>query len=360
MATLFDYLHWRGDLSFRQSRFNVVDSMILTRFSYLPFDNIVNDFPQTIQQIGEHFFGVNRQNDPNIIMSKDNTLLETLMHTKRFSKLLVQHYQNTVDVEQEQQFSAMMFQLDSRTTYVVFRGTDMTLVGWKEDFNMTFENAIPSQIEAVSYLTKHQSDIKERLILGGHSKGGNLAIYAGAFAPQDIRQKIVYIHNFDGPGFNEQMSTDEAFGPIQKKIKTFVPETAIVGMMLNHNTPYDIVKSSATNVLQHDTYSWEIERNDFIYLEKRDATSKHIQRSVSALLTRLSTEERKTLGNAIYQMMLSANITDVRDFSVNTPHKLLKMMKAYGELDKETSKLITETIQLFVKSITKDVLKKKE
>lgn len=349
MATLFDYLQWRGDLSFRQSGFNIIDSLILSRFSYLPFDGILHKKPLSISELGTLFFTKNGKKHPDIVLPQDITLLEALMTSKRFKNLRVQHYQNRIDVKLEQQFSAITIQLDAHTTYVAFRGTDKTLVGWKEDFNMAFEKRIPSQRCAINYLKLISSDCRARIIIGGHSKGGNLALYSGLFAPQNIKEKIIAIHNFDGPGFHNDLLTTPRYQQRRHLMQTFLPETAIVGTIFHHDHSITVVKSNATGLLQHDTFTWQVTHNNFVSVEKTDHNSEKVQNSLNALLKHLKAAERQKVVNTIYNIFVDTGISSLTDFQKLDFSTIKHIIHSMQTLSKEDKILLQQTARIFIK-----------
>lgn len=358
MATLLDYLQWRGDLSFRQSAFNIIDSLILSRFSYLPFDGILHSKPLALLDLGTHFLANNGKNHPALVLQQDIDLLEAMMASKRFKKLHVQHYQNVVDIHKEQQFSAMTIHLDAHTTYIVFRGTDNTLVGWKEDFNMTFEKQIPAQQSAVKYLEQVASDCRARIIVGGHSKGGNLALYASLFAPEEITNKLIAVHNFDGPGFKDDILNTAQYQDKKHLMHTFIPETAIVGTIFNHNHPVTVVKSHSTGLMQHDIFTWQVTHNNFVAAKQTDHNSEKVQHSLNALLKHLSIDEQQQVVNTIYYIFVDAGISSLTDFQ-NLDFSMIKnIIHSMQTLSKEDGALLQQTARIFIKHFKDKTTKK--
>lgn len=358
MATFLDYLQWRGDLSFRQSAFNIIDSLILSRFSYLPFDSILHEKPLSILDLGTQFLDNNGKNHPALVLSQDIDLLEAMIISKRFKKLHVQHYQNIIDIHNEQQFSAMTIQLDAHTTYVVFRGTDNTLVGWKEDFNMAFEKQIPAQRSAAAYLKRVAADCRARIIVAGHSKGGNLALYASLFAPKTVTDKIIAIHNFDGPGFTDNILKSSKYKEKQHLMHTFVPETAIVGTIFNHNHPVTVVKSTATGLLQHDTFTWQVTHNNFVSVKRTNQNSEKVQHSLNALLEHLNIHERQQVVNTIYAIFVDAGISSLTDFQHLDFTMIKNIIHSMQTLSKDDRSLLQQTARIFMKHFKESSTKK--
>lgn len=350
MANIIDYIHWRGDLTFRQSPFNKIDSLILSCLAYLPFDHLYNEKSLTIKQLGSLFFQSHSNNSPDIVLPLSVELLKAMMHSKRFGKLITEHYVNIIDIKKELQFSALCIHLDKQTTYVAYRGTDNTLVGWKEDFNMAFAASVPAQTHARDYLIKHRHNLRSHIILGGHSKGGNLAIFAAIFAPKTIRDRIIQIYNFDGPGFSShKVLTHKQYELLANKIHTFVPETAIVGMLMTHKTPYTVVKSQGKEFLQHDPFNWHIQQTNFEYVDTVDVFSQRIQNASNALLNKLDISERQHLVDSLFSILSATKIKNVKHLG-QLPLKLNDVIKHYHTLSVADKKLIMSSLSLLIKT----------
>ncbi|MBS4762255.1 DUF2974 domain-containing protein [Carnobacteriaceae bacterium zg-ZUI252] len=354
-TTFLDYIDWRGDLSFENSPFNIVDSLILTRFTYLPLDNLADySTPHTIKTLYATY-QTTQEHPFDFLFENDAVLFEKMANAPRFQHLTVQHFTHVIHEEKEVQFCAMLIHLDEKTTYVAFRGTDTSLVGWKEDFNMAFQTVVPAQNLSRAFMESYSRDCHENIIVGGHSKGGNLAIYSALFTSESVQDKIIAIHNFDGPGFNAHLKTSEHYPLLKDKILSFVPETAIVGFLLNHEITPKIVKSSAKSAVQHDTYTWEIKRTDFTYLDETSDESKKITQTFQSVLTDYTSEELSFLVNTFFQLLAATGIKDFRDITKTTPSQLFNALKTYNSLTKEE----TAKLQQFISFIIGALLSRK-
>ena len=224
MANILDYLKWRGDISITASPFNAVDSLILSVLSYIPFEEIITEHPLKSNKIeisiteAAELFSKKTVDEKKIRSEKDVELFQALAKAPRFADLPLSFYINRTDLEEEKQFSAITISLPDSTSFIAYRGTDLTLVGWKEDFNMSFLCPVPSQTEAVYYLEHVASHIKGKLRLGGHSKGGNLAVYASAFCNKKIQKRILEVYNNDGPGFDLSIIQKEGYKRVEDQI----------------------------------------------------------------------------------------------------------------------------------------------
>ena len=244
MSNVSDYLKWRGDLDFSQAPFNDVDNLILAQIAYVDFTDIVpapgSIETITIAEAADTFFDTHDEKEIKKCKSfigKAPYLLREAAATKRFGSLILTNYVDYVDGGKEEQFAAFHVRIDNRLTYIAFRGTDDTLVGWKEDFNMSFLSPVPSQKDAVRYIDTTVQRSEGKLILGGHSKGGNLAVYASVFARPSVKKRIITVYNNDGPGFDSDFVKHPDYLAILPRIKSIVPYGSVVGMLLNPHEP---------------------------------------------------------------------------------------------------------------------------
>ncbi|MEG0138098.1 MAG: Mbeg1-like protein [Bacilli bacterium] len=357
MGDIFDYIYWRGDLDFNQVLFNEVDNLIFSRLSYLPFENIINNNERlTIEECFQK--SLNFKEDM-FLCKNDFKLFKVLAESKRFGGLCLSNFIHEIDYKLEQQFAALSIDLPGDCLYVAFRGTDDSFVGWKEDFNMIFLDTIPGQKKALLYLNNIEVNDNTKVIVGGHSKGGNLAIYASVNAKKEIKNKIISVYNNDGPGFLEDTMDDENYKEIEKKIHSFIPQTSIIGRLLNNNDNYLVVNSSEKFILQHDLYSWKIERDDLVYLEEIDDNSRRINKIVSEWLSKISLEEREKFVNILYNVLISSNIRTFREIDTKWYIGAKNIIKKYRNISKEDKIVLDKVIDYLVASIKTNIFTKK-
>ena len=207
MANILEYLDWRGDLTLSERPFNEVDNLILAEICYLDFSGFVPAGFQTqqvtLQAAASAYFTAHPETNMGVLVPDQiPVLVEHAAKTARFGDIRLLGYVNRIDEETQTQFSAVTMLLPDGSAYVAFRGTDDTIVGWKEDFNMAFTPEIPAQKYAAEYLRQVSAALPFRpLLVGGHSKGGNLAVYASVFCGQEVQKRILAVYNNDGPGF---------------------------------------------------------------------------------------------------------------------------------------------------------------
>ncbi|MBR4261278.1 MAG: DUF2974 domain-containing protein [Clostridia bacterium] len=359
MSNIIDYIQWRGDLSFNQAPFNEIDNLILSRISYFPFDGLIDDKETiTLKEAYTRFQKLDLSSI-HMLQKEDTDLFPEVAYSERFGKLYIKYYINKRDAKAEKQFSAITFILPDGTIYVAYRGTDNTLVGWKEDFNMSFMESIPSQEEAKNYLNKIATELKDNIRVGGHSKGGNLAVYAAAFCNDNIKTRILEVYNNDGPGFFDSIINTEEYQTISDKIHTFIPQTSIIGRMLKNEGKCTVVESTEFGIYQHSLYSWQVLGNKFIEMKQVTKESEFIDKSLKKWLMTVSSEQREKFWVALFEIMSSTNKSTLYQMKSNWFESSKKMFTTYKNLDDETRKIVNETVKCFF-SIMKENVKERE
>lgn len=346
MGTVYDYLTWRGDLTFRAAPFCEVDSLILSMFSYLDMKDIVpapdEEGSVTVWAAAKALierYPDSKKTKMGVLIPKDIIkMMRAMRSTKRFGTLKMSGFVNIIDTESELQFSAVTFHLSDGTAIVTYRGTDDSLVGWKEDMNMCFLPVVPAQLKAVEYLKGVAEKHKGKLILTGHSKGGNLAVYAAVHSDAAIRERITAVYSNDGPGFGKNILDDPDYMEMRPRINNLVPQSSVVGMLLEHDENFTVVKSrQKSGFLQHNGLSWEILGNSFVHLEDVSPDSRKFDRTVNQWIRDMSPEQREEFAEAVYQL-----------FSVDGAQTLTDLVSARKKWFSHTKNLdpkVHETIQ---------------
>ena len=358
MANLMDYLDWRGDLTLEISPFNEVDALILAELSFVDFDGIVPP-PELgrglpLNEAAEAFFARHGGKDvPMGVLVPDtiSKMLRKLMTSPRFRYMTLNGYTALLDDSIEQQFAALTIDLGNGSIYISFRGTDDTIVGWKEDFNMAFTPEIPAQKYAAEYLRQVSAALPFRpLLVGGHSKGGNLAVYAAVFCGQDVQNRILAVYNNDGPGFYSSLLSLPEHKPVAGKITTLLPESSVVGMLLEHEEAYQVVRSTQVGLMQHDGFSWQVKGERFEHLTELAEGGKIIDQTLRSFLRELTEPQRVQFVDTLFAILTctdASTLTDLKEGGLKTASA---MVKALQKLDKPTRKALTDTLKLLVKS----------
>ena len=357
MANIIDYVKWRGDLSLAKSEFNEIDSLILNRFSYFPLESLIKEGEiVTIKELSKRFIKNGKEN-LKILWEDDAVLFPEIGESKRFEKMLVVENVNKMEKKLEEQFSAVTIILPDNTIYVSFRGTDNTLIGWKEDFNMSFKSHLKSQIDAKNYLENIATKYPDKKIrLGGHSKGGNLAVYAAVFANSDVKNRIINVYNNDGPGFHEDITNTEEYKNTIKKVITYIPQDSIFGMLLNHEEKFIVVQSIQKGVMEHDVYSWQVIGKNFVVLSEVTNGSKFIDKTIKNWLNNLDLHTREQVIDIVFEIINSTEANTFKELKLSLMKNARIILSAYSRIGNEDKKMIMTTITAFL-TILKDNVK---
>ena len=316
MSTIFDYLDYVAYDSIYDRPFKELDVLALTELTYLPFDRIVpqGDTTNIEVRLSDAVELVDRTTD-FIVTDQHLQLVDVLATSKRFKNVKLLNYVDEYDPDVQKQFAAMTYRLTMDVYLVVFRGTDDTLIGWKEDFHMTYMDHVPSQRRAASYLQHVMKEFpKGRFMVAGHSKGGNLAAYACSYLPDHLIERVDAIYCYDAPGLNKAIIETEGYQRIAHLVHRFVPQDSIVGMMLEVPEPATIVKSRAFGgFAQHDAFTWMVEKDGFVTLDQTSPDSQQTDETLKQWVRETSADERKKFFDTFFGMFLDAGITSIND-----------------------------------------------
>ena len=263
-------------------------------------------------------------------------------------------YVNQIDLESQTQFAAITVALGDGRHFVAFRGTDGTLVGWKEDFNMAFTCPVPAQRLAAHYAASAMLRFPGEFLLGGHSKGGNLAVYSAAKSSGEIQERIVAVHNNDGPGFAWDISETPGHKRIASRIHTILPQTSVVGMLMEHEKRYQVVHSTYDGLYQHDGFSWQVLGTQFVHLDDFSREGKLVDETLSSWADSLNTQQREALADALYSVFTASGAKTLSELTEEKLKSAAAMLKTYKNLDRETRRMVTEAFMLFFKLGTKN------
>ena len=336
MSDIRDYIRWRGDLRFSQVPLNSVDTLVFAELCYIHFDDLLDDpdTPRELMDAAEEFF--TREDCEELVRSKyDLELLELAAKSVRFGQTEICWYRDKLIPEQETQFAAMTFLMDDGTALVTFRGTDSSVIGWKEDFNMSFQQSVPSQRMAQDYVREVGLRYGGPISICGHSKGGNMAVFSAARSSPMLQSRIRAVYNHDGPGFSEYMMGDPGYMAMVPKIHTFVPQSSVIGMLMDHEEPYTIIKSKQIGVLQHDAYNWEVMGPGFIRMEEITADSRFLNETIRTWAAGLSNQERNAIVDAVFGILEEGNVEKSDEiFHPRNLRNYLKILSADEQLRK--------------------------
>lgn len=255
MDNLLTYLKWRGDASFTDHPFNEVDNIVLSAIAYLDFDGIVPAAEDAVL-LSDAWQAYRQHILEGAAGHKFASVLAEMAGSRRFGQARLCWYRQKTDEREQTQFAALHIQLEDDTVYIAFRGTDDTIVGWREDFALGSE-IVPAQRMAAAYLVDSMKPDR-RYRIGGHSKGGNLAVYGALNLPDELLQQVCAVYNNDGPGLSADIVPKQAYDRLEGKLVQYVPQFCLIGKLFPHGEPDKIVASSADGLLQHDLDTWQV------------------------------------------------------------------------------------------------------
>ena len=359
---LMDYLKWRNDVSLKAAPFNEIDNVILSYLAYANFGELLQEEKRRVS-IETCFKRFCKKHDlANVRESKHfieraPLLLEDMVRGARFRGTKVVHFREVFDKKKVQQFAALVFLLPDGTRYVSFRGTDLSITGWKEDFLMSFTAETEGAKEAVSYLNEVAACVEGDFILGGHSKGGNFAMFAAAFCEDSVKERILKVYNNDGPGFREEIVRSAAYRALLPKITNIVPQTSIIGRLLSNEAAHTVVKSTAAGIFQHDVTTWEVTKDKFVSAEL-DAFSDFVKKALGSWLETMDDEARKSLVETVFSMIEMTEAETFSEFGENLFKNTGLMIKGLGKLPKEKQNELTAAFRSLAEAGRATVLDK--
>ena len=331
-ADCLTYLARRGGLSFAAAPFCEVDALILSILAYADFDAVVppEDDGLPLSQALARLMQRDGWDRVGLLMSpKTPVLVRAAGESHRFGPLRLCACRSRTD--DETQFAAMTFRLPDGTLFLAYRGTDDTIVGWRECFELSYAAAVPAQVEAAAYLRDVAARWPGKLRLGGHSKGGNLAVWAAVHAPAAVRQRIVHVYSNDGPGFSQDLTKTRAYRAL--RISIFVPQSSPVGPLLCQDSRYQVIRSRELGgVAQHDPFSWEVRGSGFRTLSRRSLLGRRSDRVLHSWIASLDPEERAEFTDALFSLLSADHAETLTDLSASWLDSALAAVRAYQAL----------------------------
>lgn len=360
-----EYLKWRGDLTFDRDPFNDVDNLILAQLAYVDYDGIVfesRDYPMPIKDVCRRYWEIHTVEEirnRESFSKRSPFLLRPAAESKRFGNTKMCGYVNFVSKSAEAQMSAVQFELEDGTVYVAFRGTDETLVGWKEDFNLSYMSSTEGQKLAVDYLRKNFSDTALKLRVGGHSKGGNFAAFASSFAGARVQKQILAVYCNDSPGFRDEVTSRPEYKEIMDRTINIIPQDSIIGRLLNGGRSATVVRSNRKGIMQHDALSWEVLGNRFVNTQ-RSGDSIYLEKVLNEWLENVDDAARRVFVDQIFgilQALGADTLKDMKDISLRDLADAIQMVKG---LPKEQQSEMSDVIKKLVASGSKNFYEEME
>lgn len=337
MSNIIDYMVRVKDISFESMPFNEIDGLIFSQLAYLNYDILPNKEGYSFSEICTSSM---IQQLVSRTWNADNNriLLSEIAKSGRYKSIKIFEPVNLLCEEEEKQFAAVTFELPNNHYFLAFRGSSSTFVAWKEDLNMSYLKIIPSQKSAAEYLESIHDKFGGKYYLGGHSKGGTLAVFAGVFSKYEIKKEIVEIYNHDGPGIHSILKTSIQYQEMKNKIRKIVPDSSVVGIILEEEQDFSVVKSSAWTVMQHDPYTWIINEDKFLQRPSTTRLSYYTQRTVLSWMNTLDAETKKTCLASLYEITKSMDAVYFTEAVEQWPKNIKVFMKGVKNMDKNIKK----------------------
>lgn len=350
MENILDYLKWRGDITFLESPLNEIDNAIFCAFSYIRIENFMK--PNEVVSIKDLYPKYkNSDKKESILLKNQNKLFSLLNESKRFQNVKITKLVKESSETLEKQFCAMTFLVSDQELFIAFRGTDETLTGWKENFNLSFMNTTPSQERAVEYVNVIAKHTNKKITIGGHSKGGNLALYAYVFCDEETKQKIKQVYNNDGPGLKKDILDEQHLKVLEQNIITFLPASSIIGNLFENYSQVKIVKSSSIGILEHDLYTWKVLGNTFVSSKNLDEKTKELCNFLNRKINEIPDEKKKKIIDFLYEILDSFGIVDLEEV-LNKIGKNTSLLKKHN-ISFEDMQIVWQILPLILEIIKK-------
>lgn len=360
MATINGYLDYNKNRSFKDFAFNEADILCLNELGYFCFEELDAsiDFSKEVnlhEVLMPYVTGEKPFNHSFLVTEERVKLLQKVVASKRFVNLNLSDYVNDVDAEYERQFSAMVFTLPEINHHqLVFRGTDDTMIGWKEDFKLTYVQEIPAHRAAVAYLEAYFEKYAGKVTVSGHSKGGNLALYAVAHVNDLLREQIEKVYMLDAPGLQEKGLESDGYNAIRERVTVIRPEESIVGIMLYNDIEPIVVKSNASGIMQHAVTSWQFneETGELILAERQTDLSQNLEKTFKQWIKELSSQELKILFDILFDTLMSSGIHSINDVTIDREFgaKLATSIASFYSIGTEKKLLLAKSAKLFLQA----------
>lgn len=356
IGNIIDYVKEYGHISLAEAPLNDVDSLVLCQFAYIKFDGIVpgpmeNKRSVSMQEVYAHADYEKLYGD--VRFEKDNrALFEAMLQSARFGNMRMNCYINIIETQWETQFSAITFLMEDGTLFIAYRGTDESIIGWKEDFNMSFLAEIPAQSYSVKYLNIVTGFLNKKFYVGGHSKGGNLAIYAAMNCSDVVRERIIKVYSMDGPGFRPEVLERCDFGAIEERTVKIMPHSALVGMIFETGMEYQVVDCKGFGVAQHNPYTWLVQDGHFKIVEEITEYRKFMDATMNEFILSLDEQQLRTVTETIYNIVMASETDNLIDFMADWKKSVTGIVNAVKEVDptvKEAIKALAKELSILMR-----------
>lgn len=347
MAHLIDYLEKVENLTFDQEPLNILDKVCINEIGYLTYEKwlTASDLKKPINL---HDFAEGKELNPDysFMVTKERVeLAEAMVRSRRFASLSLSNYRSVLDKEVEKQFAAMIFSLPELDYHqLVFRGTDDSVIGWKEDFQLTYSREIPAHRSAMTFLEDHLPNLSGRTTVSGHSKGGNLALYSAVQSSTALREKIAELLLLDSPGLMKSLLEKPSYQELKAKMIVIRPQDSVVGVMLYWDRPAQLVAAGGIGFAQHNALTWEVDlvANDFAYEDQPTELSQRLEETFQEWIETLPNQELKQVCDLVFDTILDSGIESLDDIGIQALPQIGQMLQEFGNLSDKQKKVLQD------------------
>lgn len=347
MSNLIDYLEEVKYLPFDQEPLNILDKVCINEIGYLTYEKWLSasDLKETIN-LHDYAEGKDLNPDYSFMVTKERVdLAEAMVRSRRFAGLNLSDYCSVLDKEVEKQFAAMIFSLpEFDYQQIVFRGTDDSVIGWKEDFQLTYSREIPAHRSAMAFLEKHLPNLSGHIAVSGHSKGGNLALYSAVQSSTVLREQIAELLLLDSPGLMKPLLEKTSYQELKPKMTVIRPQESVVGVMLYWDKVAKLVAADGIGIAQHNVLLWQVdlETNDFVYEDQPTDLSQRLEGSFHEWIEVLPNQQLKQVYDLFFNTILDSGIESLDDIGIKTLPKLGQMLQEFGNFSDQQKKVLQD------------------
>lgn len=347
MSHLIDYLEKVENLTFDQEPLNILDKVCINEIGYLTYEKwlTASDLKKPINL---HDFAEGKELNPDysFMVTKERVeLAEAIVRSRRFAGLHLSNYRSVLDKEVEKQFAAMIFSLPELDYYqLVFRGTDDSVIGWKEDFQLTYSREIPAHRSAMTFLEEHLLNLSGHITVSGHSKGGNLALYSAVQSSTSLREKIAELLLLDSPGLMKSLLEKPSYQELKARMTVIRPQDSVVGVMLYWDRPAQLVAAEGIGFAQHNALSWEVDlaANDFAYEDQPTELSQRLEETFQEWIETLPKQQLKQVCDLVFDTILDSGIESLDDIGIQALPQIGQMLQEFGNLSDKQKKVLQD------------------
>lgn len=347
MPNLIDYLEKVKELTFDQEPLNILDKVCINEIGYLTYEKwlTASDLKKPINL---HDFAEGKELNPDysFMVTKERVALaEAMVRSKRFAGLHLSNYRSVLDKEVEKQFAAMIFSLPELDYHqLVFRGTDDSVIGWKEDFQLTYSREISAHRSALAFLSEHLPNLSGHITVSGHSKGGNLALYSAVQSSTALREKIAELLLLDSPGLMKSLLEKPSYQELKARMTVIRPQDSVVGVMLYWDRPAQLVAAEGIGFAQHNALSWEVDlaTNDFVHEDQPTELSQRLEETFQEWIETLPKQQLKQGFDLVFDTILDSGIESLDDIGIQALPQIGQMLQEFGNLSDKQKKVLQD------------------